>query len=114
MLGNSKWGWQIVNKVPRPQARQSPCDTSNSGRRLLLSTATERDSMADTSSAFTATSAFSIAGVFCALAFAYFGLVKLLPKTASRTDKFTFVWLVSDLESLRAITEGGAIYEVFS
>ena len=53
--------------------------------------------MADTTSAFTATSAFSIAGVFCALAFAYFGVVKLLPKTASRTDRFTFIWLVSDL-----------------
>ena len=44
---------------------------------------------------FTATSAFSISGVFGALVFAYFGLVKLLPKTASRMDKITFVWLVS-------------------
>ncbi|KAF9783379.1 Emopamil-binding protein [Thelephora terrestris] len=52
--------------------------------------------MTDTTSAFTATSAFSIAGVFGALAFAYFGLAKLLPKTASRTDKFTFVWLAFD------------------
>ena len=56
--------------------------------------------MADTNAtlAFTATSAFSIAGVFGALAFAYIGLVKLLPKTASRTDRITFVWLVSDLD----------------
>ena len=45
---------------------------------------------------FTATSAFSIAGVFGALAFAYVGLVKLLPKTASRTDRVTFLWLVSN------------------
>ena len=57
--------------------------------------------MADTNATpvFTATSAFSIAGVFGALAFAYVGLVKLLPKTASRTDRITFVWLVSDFSS---------------
>lgn len=55
--------------------------------------------MADTTatSAFTTTSAFSIAGVFGALAFAYVGLAKLLPKSASRTDRFTFLWLVRDL-----------------
>ena len=46
---------------------------------------------------FTATSAFSIDGVFGALAFAYVGLMKLLPKTASRTDRVTFLWLVSNL-----------------
>jgi len=40
---------------------------------------------------FTATSAFSIVGVFGVLAFAYVGLVKLLPKIASRTDRITFV-----------------------
>ena len=52
--------------------------------------------MADTTATeiFTTTSAFSIAGVFGALAFAYVGLVKLLPKTASKTDRITFVWLV--------------------
>ena len=62
----------------------------------------ERIVMADTSATpiFTATSAFSIAGVFGALAFAYVGLVKLLPKTASRTDRVTFVWLVSSTLSL--------------
>ena len=46
---------------------------------------------------FTKTPAISIAGVFGASSFAYIGLVKLLPKTASRTDGITFVWLVSDL-----------------
>jgi len=51
---------------------------------------------------FTATSAFSIAGVFGILAFAYVGLVKLLPKTASRTDRITFLWLVSDLNLERS------------
>jgi len=51
----------------------------------------------NTTLVFTTTSAFSIAGVFGALAFAYVGLVKLLPKTASKTDRFTFLWLVSDL-----------------
>ena len=58
--------------------------------------------MAATSTAldFTATSAFSIAGVFGALVFAYVGLTKLLPKTASRTDKITFLWLVSDSNTL--------------
>ena len=45
---------------------------------------------------FTATSVFSTAGVFGVLALAYVGLVKLLPKTASKMDRFTFVWLVSD------------------
>ena len=57
----------------------------------------ETATMADTTATeiFTATSAFSIAGVFGALAFAYVGLVKLLPKTASKTDRVTFVWLVS-------------------
>jgi len=64
-------------------------------------TATDKIPMADTNATpvFTATSAFSIAGVFGALAFAYVGLVKLLPKTASRTDRITFVWLVSDFSS---------------
>ena len=52
---------------------------------------------ANTTQIFTATSAFSIAGVFGALVFAYVGLVKLLAKTASRTERITFVWLVSDL-----------------
>ena len=52
---------------------------------------------ANTTIVFTATSAFSIAGVFGALALAYLGLVKLLPKSASRTDRITFVWLVSKL-----------------
>ena len=52
---------------------------------------------ATTAEVFTATSAFSIAGVFGALVFAYIGLVWLLPKTVSRTDRITFVWLVSDL-----------------
>ena len=47
---------------------------------------------------FTATSAFAIAGVFGVLAFAYVGLAKLLPTTASRTDKITFVYLVSALK----------------
>jgi hypothetical protein len=75
--------------------RQPPCDLLQ-GRRPQV-TASSRIAMTDTTSAFTATSAFSIAGVFGALAFAYFGLAKLLPKTASRTDKFTFVWLVSYL-----------------
>jgi len=51
----------------------------------------------NTTSEFTATSAFAIAGVFGAVVFAYVGLVKMLPKTASRTDKITFVWLVSVL-----------------
>ena len=46
---------------------------------------------------FTATSALSLAAIFGALPLAYIGLVKLLPKTASRTDRITFVWLVSDL-----------------
>ena len=46
---------------------------------------------------FTAGSVFSTAGVFGVLALAYVGLVRLLPKTASKTDRFTFVWLVSDL-----------------
>ena len=50
-------------------------------------------------SEFTATSAFAIAGVFGAVVFAYVGLVKMLPETASRTDKITFVWLVSALNS---------------
>ena len=68
--------------------------------------------MADTNATltFTATSAFSIAGVFGALAFAYVGLVKLLPKTASKADRFTFLWLVSDLNlkltNTRAISQG--------
>jgi len=52
--------------------------------------------MTDISPVFTATSAFSIGGVFCALVPAYFGLVKLLPKTASKADKFTFLWLAFD------------------
>ena len=51
---------------------------------------------ATTTPIFTTTSAFSIAGVFGALAFAYIGLAKLLPKTASRTERITFVWLVSN------------------
>ena len=55
-----------------------------------------------TAEIFTTTSAFSIAGVFGALAFAYVGLVKLLPKTASKTDRITFVWLVSDLSLNRS------------
>jgi hypothetical protein len=42
--------------------------------------------------ALTATSAFSTAGVFGALAFAYVGTVKLLPKAASRTVRITFVY----------------------
>jgi hypothetical protein len=64
-------------------------------------TRVDKTAMTDTTATpvFTATSAFSIAGVFGALAFAYVGLVKLLPKTASRTDRITFVWLVSDLNS---------------
>ena len=68
--------------------------------------------MADTNTTliFTATSAFSIAGVFGALAFAYVGLVKLLPKTASRTDKITFLWLVSDLN----LEGDGIVDEVLS
>jgi len=55
--------------------------------------------MTDTTAAgmFTATSALSLAAVFGALPLAYIGLVRLLPKTASRTDRITFVWLVSDL-----------------
>ena len=65
-------------------------------------TASSKLAMADTTFPFTATSAFSIAGVFGALAFAYFGLAKLLPKTAARTDRFTFVWLVSDLNTTPA------------
>jgi len=71
-------------------------------------------SMAATSTTldFTATSAFSIAGVFGALVFAYVGLTKLLPKTASRTDKITFLWLVSDPILLRTSTEGTAVDEV--
>ena len=68
--------------------------------------------MVDPTSAFTATSAASIAGVFGALAFAYIGLVKILPKTASRTDKFTFLWLVGDA-NLRLVTADGAIDRVF-
>lgn len=48
---------------------------------------------------FTTTSAFSIAGVFGALVFAYVGLVKLLPKNASKAERITFVWLVSGLNS---------------
>ena len=50
----------------------------------------------NTTLGFTATSAFSIAAVFGVLPFVYVGLVKLLPKTASRTDKITFLWLVSN------------------
>ena len=38
-----------------------------------------------------------IAGIFGARAFAYVRLVKLLPKPASRTDRTTLLWLVSDL-----------------
>jgi len=48
-------------------------------------------------SEFTATSAFAIAGDFGAVVFVYVGFVKMLPKTTSRTDKITFVWLVSVL-----------------
>ena len=55
----------------------------------------ERIAMADASSTFTTTSALSIAGVFGALAFAYLGLVGLLPKSASKADRVAFVWLVS-------------------
>lgn len=75
--------WVIVAK----DARQSP---HHLPRRNI-----ERIIMVDASSSFTATSAFSIAGVFGALAFAYLGLVKLLPKTASKADRIAFVWLVS-------------------
>ena len=50
---------------------------------------------------FTAASAVSIAGVFGVLAFAYVGLMKILPKAASKTDRITFVWVVSDLNSDR-------------
>ena len=45
----------------------------------------------------TATSAFLIAGIFGAQAFAYVGLVRLLPKPAFGTDRTTLLWLVSDL-----------------
>ena len=64
---------------------------------------TDQIAMTDTTAiqVFTATSAFSIAGVFGALAFAYVGLTWLLPKTASKTDKITFVWMVSDLACTR-------------
>lgn len=53
--------------------------------------------MTDAASAFTLTSALSIAGVFGAFAFACVGLVKLLPKAASTSDRIAFVWLVSGI-----------------
>jgi len=86
---------------PNPVISASACT------HLFLTTATvpcshaDEIAMADTNTTpvFTVTSAFSIAGVFGALAFAYVGLFKLFPKTASRTDRITFVWLVSDFRS---------------
>jgi len=68
--------------------------------------------MADTTvtEIFTAASAVSIAGVFGVLAFAYIGLVKALPKTASKADKIAFVWLVSDLNPNVSIRHGGWNY----
>ena len=75
--------------------------SANNGHRSKQHNHADEIAMADMNAipVFTATSAFSIAGVFGALAFAYIGLVKLLPKTASRTDRIMFVWLVSDFSS---------------
>ena len=55
--------------------------------------------MTDTTAAeiFTATSALSLVAIFSALPLVYIGLMRLLPKTASKADRLTFVWLVSDL-----------------
>lgn len=55
--------------------------------------------MADTTTTerFATTSAVSVVGVFGVLAFAYVCLAKLLPKTASKMDRITFMWLVGDL-----------------
>jgi len=64
---------------------------------------------------FTVTSALSLAAIFGALPLAYIGLVKLLPKTASKTDRITFVWLVSDL-GLNGPTSAyrhGTVEEIF-
>jgi len=69
------------------------CDPSHSESAMTDAIATEM---------LTAASAASIAGVFGVLAFAYVGLGKLLPKTASKADRVTFVWLVSDLSLNRA------------
>jgi len=73
--------------------------------------------MTDTTAAeiFTATSALSLAAIFGALPLAYIGLVKLLPKTASKSDRITFVWLVSDL-NLNGPTSAhcyGTVDEIF-
>ena len=74
--------------------------------------------MADTTATeiFTAASAASTAGVFVVLAFAYVGLVKILPKTASKADKIAFVWLVSDQNPNRVDVTGtkdGTIEDIF-
>ena len=69
-----------------------------------------------TASISTSSSALSLARLSCVLVFAYVGVVKLLPKTASRIDKLTFLWLVRSLNSmplkgLRATTEDRIINE---
>lgn len=68
---------------------------------LLIPTDLDRTAMADP--VFTTTSALSLAAIFGALPLAYIGLVKLLPKTASKTDRITFVWLVGDLNLIRTV-----------
>lgn len=43
---------------------------------------------------FTTTSLFSLLGVSALAGVAYTGAQTLLPKNASKTDRYTFMWLV--------------------
>ncbi|KAF9523908.1 Emopamil-binding protein [Crepidotus variabilis] len=52
--------------------------------------------MADSTTIFTATSAYSLGGVVAIGLVAYFAAENILPKNASRTDRFTFIWLAFD------------------
>jgi uncharacterized membrane protein HdeD (DUF308 family) len=45
-------------------------------------------------SVFNATSAFALLGVLSVGIFAYVAANTLLPKNASKTERFTFIWLV--------------------